>query len=66
MKAAPFDSTPEFKYFKEVMRGIIAVPKARLDELVRDAKQRSPRNKDPQSPERKRAPKRNKAKLPQS
>lgn len=47
MKAASFDSTPEFKHFKEVMRRVIAVPKKRLDELVAEAKENSPRNGDP-------------------
>jgi hypothetical protein len=47
MKAAPFDSTPEFQHFKDVMRGILAVPKKRLDELVAKAKEESPRNGDP-------------------
>jgi hypothetical protein len=50
MKAAPFDSTPEFRHFKEVMRGVLAVPKKRLDELVRAAKENSPRNGDPHAP----------------
>jgi hypothetical protein len=49
-----FDSTPEFMHFKEVMRGVLAVPKARLDELVQQAKQDSPRNGDAHSPGRKR------------
>jgi uncharacterized tellurite resistance protein B-like protein len=50
MKAAPFDSTPEFQHFKEVMRQVLAVPKKRLDELVRAAKENSPRNGDPHAP----------------
>jgi len=54
MKAEPFDSTPEFEHFKEVMRGVLAVPKARLDELVRLAKENSPRNGDPHAPGQKR------------
>jgi hypothetical protein len=49
-----FDSTPEFQHFKKVMRGVLAVPKARLDELVKQAKKDSPRNGDPQAPGRKR------------
>ena len=57
MKAAPFDSTPEFQRFKEVMRGVLAVPKTRLDELVRLAKETSPRNGDPHAPGQKRAAK---------
>ena len=54
MKAEPFDSTPEFQHFKEVMRAVLAVPKKRLDELVRIAKERSPRNGDPHAPGQKR------------
>jgi hypothetical protein len=61
MKAVPFDSTPEFKRFKEVMRGILAVPKKRLDELVQEARENSPRNGDPHSPGQK--PKRKSRKL---
>ena len=54
MKAAPFDSTPEFQHFKEVMRAVLAVPKKRLDELVRKAKETSPRNGKPHAPGQKR------------
>jgi hypothetical protein len=38
MSSAPFDSTPEFKNFKNVMRKVIAVPKHELDELVKASK----------------------------
>jgi len=62
MKAAPFDSTPEFQHFKEVMRGVLAVPKKRLDELVRLAKETSPRNGNPYAPGQKRVAKRRKPK----
>jgi hypothetical protein len=58
MKAAPFDSTPEFQHFKDVMRGVLAVPKKRLDELVQKAKDNSSRNGDPEAPGRKRATRR--------
>jgi len=61
MKAAPFDATQEFQHFKDVMRGVLAVPKKRLDELVREAKENSPRNGDPHAPGQKRM-KRRKAK----
>lgn len=54
MKAAPFDATPEFEHFKEVMRGVLAVPKKRLDELVRESKDESPRKGNPHAPGRKR------------
>jgi hypothetical protein len=36
MKEPAFDSTPEFQHLKEVIGGL-AVPKKRLDELVRIA-----------------------------
>ena len=58
MKAAPFDSTPEFQHFKEVMRAVLAVPKKRIDELVQEAKQNSPRRDNPHAPGQKRARKR--------
>jgi hypothetical protein len=58
MKVAPFDSTPEFRHFKEVMRGILAVPKKRIDELVQAAKESSPRKDNPHAPGQKRAAKR--------
>jgi hypothetical protein len=50
MKAEPFDSTPEFHHFKDVMRAVLTVPKTRLDELVRAAKEKSPRKGDPHAP----------------
>jgi hypothetical protein len=55
MKAEPFDTTAEFQHFKEVMRAVLAVPKKRLDELVREAKEKSHRNGDPHAPGQKRA-----------
>jgi hypothetical protein len=64
MKEAPFDSTPEFQHFKDVMRGILAVPKKRLDELVQTAKENSPRKGNPHAPGQKRAPTRRKLKRP--
>jgi hypothetical protein len=54
MKEPAFDSTAEFKHFREVMRGVLAVPKARLDELVRQAKKESPRAGALNAPGRKR------------
>jgi hypothetical protein len=39
------------------MRGVLAVPKGRLDELVREAKENSPRNGDPHAPGQKRTTK---------
>ncbi len=53
MKGPSFDSTPEFEHFKEAMRGILAVPKARLDELVAAARKDSPRKGLPDAPGRK-------------
>jgi len=63
MKEAPFDSTPEFQHFKDVMRRVLAVPKTRLDELVREAKENSPRKGDANAPGQKHA-KRRKSKKP--
>jgi hypothetical protein len=54
MKAEPFDSTPDFQRFKQIMRGVLSVSKQRLDELVRAAKENSPRNGDPHAPGQKR------------
>jgi hypothetical protein len=50
-----FDSTPEFQRFKDVMRKLVAVPKAELDALVQAAKETSPRKGNPHAPGRKRA-----------
>jgi len=58
MKAPSFDSTPEFQHFKSVMRGVLAVPKARLDALVEQAKKDSPRVGNPNAPGKKRKTKR--------
>jgi hypothetical protein len=62
MKEPSFDSTPEFRHFKTVMREVLAVPKKRLDELIRAAKEESPRNSDPDAPGQKRVPKRRRRK----
>jgi hypothetical protein len=53
MKRPSFDNTPEFEHFKSVMGGVLAVPKARIDKLIREAKDSSPRNGDPHAPGRK-------------
>jgi len=53
MKEPAFDSTPEFQHFREVMRGVLKVPKARLDELVKEAEKASPRKGNPHAPGRK-------------
>jgi hypothetical protein len=54
MKESAFESTPKFRHFKEVMRGVLAIPKTRLDELIREAKEKTSRNGDTLSPEQKR------------
>jgi hypothetical protein len=54
MEPKEFENTPEFQRFKKGMRGILAVPKKRLDELVQAAKEESPRKGDPNAPGRKR------------
>lgn len=53
MKEA-FESTTAFRHFKKVMSGVIAVPKERLDALVKAAKNESPRKGDPDAPGKKR------------
>jgi hypothetical protein len=53
MKDESFVSTPEFQRFTEVMRGVLAVPKKRLDELVAEARNNSPRNGKNNAPGRK-------------
>ena len=53
-KPPSFDSTPEFQRYKDVMRNLIAVPKAEVDAMVKQASDSSPRKNDPHSPGRKR------------
>jgi len=53
-----FDSTPEFQHFKKIMRGVLAVPKKRLDSILEAAKENSRRNSGPHAPGRKPAVKR--------
>jgi hypothetical protein len=61
MKSAPsFDTTPQFEHFRNVMRKLIAVPKAEVDELVLASKESSPRKNNPHAPGRKRAKQRSK------
>jgi len=55
MKPASFDSTPAFAHFREQMKKLLAVPKAKLDELVREAADRSPRRGNRNAPGRKSA-----------
>jgi hypothetical protein len=59
MKSGPsFDSTLEFKRFTEVMRKVIAVPKAEMDRRVAEAAASSPRKDNPASAGRKRTKRR--------
>lgn len=37
MKPAPFESTPEFHHFSNVMKKLVTVSKAELDEKVKAA-----------------------------
>jgi hypothetical protein len=60
MKPASFDSTPEFAHFTEQMRKLVAVPKSRVDALVEQAKESSPRKNNPDAPGRKRSQQRKK------
>ena len=48
-----FRMTPEFRRFKGIMRRLLKVPKADLDEMVKISKKRSPRAGNPDSPGRK-------------
>jgi hypothetical protein len=48
-----FTSTPEFENFQNIMRRLLAVPKAELDRRVRAAKKNSPRKNNPTAPGRK-------------
>jgi hypothetical protein len=64
MKEPAFDATPEFQHFREVMSGILAVPKARLDALVEQAKRESPRANNPEAPGKKRLVKRKRKSKP--
>jgi hypothetical protein len=55
MKEPTFDSTPEFEHFREIMRGVLSVPKKRLDELVAEARNSSDRKGNRRAPGRKKA-----------
>lgn len=48
-----FRATPEFTKFKGIMRKLLKVPKAELDEMVKTSKERSPRTGNPNAPGRK-------------
>jgi hypothetical protein len=45
MKPAPFEQTPEFKNFTDVMKRLACVPKTELDEQVRKHEQESPKKR---------------------
>lgn len=34
MKPVPFEKTPEFQHFTDVMRKLVAVPKTEMDEQI--------------------------------
>jgi hypothetical protein len=53
MKESSFDATPEFQYFTEAMRGVMSVSKERIDELVVEARENSPRKGKKNAPGRK-------------
>jgi len=59
---ASFDQRPEFAHFKEQMQKLLAVPKTRVDELVKKAKDSSPRRNNPSAPGRKRVKRTKRAK----
>jgi hypothetical protein len=48
-----FSATPEFTKFKGIIRKLLKVPKAELDEMVKVSKERSPRAGNPNAPGRK-------------
>lgn len=58
MEPASFDSTPEFARFREGMTKFLSVPKSRLDPLVEETANASPRKADLNSAGRKPATKR--------
>ena len=53
MTAEQFEASPEFRTFKRVMKKAMKVSKPELDELVRHAKETSPRFGNPNAPGRK-------------
>jgi hypothetical protein len=50
----PFDSTPEFQHFREVMKRVIKVPKAEMERRLKASSEASPRKDNPDSAGRKR------------
>jgi len=55
--SAPFDSQPEFQRFKSVMKRVVVVSKAELEERILESKEHSPRKGNPSAPGRKKAKK---------
>jgi hypothetical protein len=53
LTAGKFEATPEFRKFKGIMRRLLKVPKADLDEMVKVSKERSPRAGNPNAAGRK-------------
>ena len=50
MKKAAFERTLEFQHFKDVMKRLVAVPKAELDEQVRLHQEQSRKNPNRRGP----------------
>ena len=53
MESKEFEKSPEFRRFKSAMQRLVRVSKSELDELVKSAKEESPRNGNPNAPGRK-------------
>ena len=54
---SPFESTPKFQHFREVMKRVIAVPKAEIDRRLKASSEASPWKDNPGSAGRKRTKK---------
>jgi hypothetical protein len=54
--AARFKATPEYAKFTGIMKQLLKVPKAELDERVRAAKEASPRAGNPKAAGQKKRP----------
>ena len=55
--ASLFESTPEFQHFREVMKRVIAVPKAEIDRRLKASSEASPRKGNAIAPGRKKTKK---------
>jgi hypothetical protein len=53
LTAKEFEAISEFQDFRRIMRGLLSVPKVKLDRKVKAAKKRSPRAGNPNAPGRK-------------